>query len=464
LDILEVPVVDPQILPLSSTLTLVAAILALVATLHVMLRWWAARWMQRERARHTAHAREDALQTAWLGRALRDSVAPLGALLWIHAVYASARLLLRHLPTHVASAGLLSGLYRPAVVLAMFWLLLRAGRAIDGYLSTLASRTITSWDDLLLPLAGKAARRGLPVLAFILGAPALSTTPAVAEILQNTTSLILIAVVAMFLAEAVGTSASFVLQKYRLDARDNLQARAVHTQVMVLKKVALSIIGIFTLASMLMVFDSVRQFGASILASAGIAGIMLGLAAQRTIATLLAGFQIALTQPIRVDDVVIVDNEWGRIEDVTLTYVVVRIWDERRLIVPITHFIEQPFQNWTRSSAAILGTVFLHVDYQAPIDVLRAEFTRILEASPNWDGRVNVLQVTEAKEHTLQIRALASAADSSRAWDLRCEVREQLVTFLQRHCPDGLPRIRAAFVDANTPEPAGTGSRHASMG
>jgi hypothetical protein len=451
-------------LPLWSTLTLIAAILALVAALHVTLRWWTERWTRRQRVLRTGHAREDALQTAWLARAMRDCFAPIGALIWLHAVYVSARLLLRHLPADTASAGLLSGLYRPAVVLAMFWLILRAGRAIDGYLSTLASRTAASWDDLLLPLAGKAARRGLPVLAFILGAPALSTTPAVAEILQNTTSLILIAVVAMFLVEAVGTSASFVLQNYRLDARDNLQARAVHTQVMVLKKVALTIIGIFTLASMLMVFDSVRQFGASILASAGIAGIIIGLAAQRTLATLLAGFQIALTQPIRVDDVVIVENEWGRIEDVTLTYVVVRIWDERRLIVPITHFIEQPFQNWTRSSSDILGTVFLHVDYQAPIDTLRTEFTRILEASSNWDGRVNVLQVTEAKEHTLQIRALASAADSSRAWDLRCEVREQLVTFLQRRCPDGLPRIRAAVIDANTAEPAGTASRHATMG
>jgi small-conductance mechanosensitive channel len=395
---------------------------------------------------------------------MRDCVAPIGALMWLHAVYASARVLLPHLPAGAVPAGLLSGLYRPAVVLAIFWLLLRAGRAIDGYLSTLASRTVASWDDLLLPLAGKAARRGLPVLAFILGAPALSTTPAVAEIVQNTTSLILIAVVALFLVEAVGASTSLVLQKYRLDARDNLQARAVHTQVMVLKKVALTVIGIFTLASMLMVFDSVRQFGASILASAGIAGIVIGLAAKRTLATLLAGFQIALTQPIRVDDVVIVENEWGRIEDITLTYVVVRVWDERRLIVPITHFIEQPFQNWTRSSSEILGTVFLHVDYHAPIDALRTEFTRILEASANWDGRVNVLQVTEAREHTLQIRALASAADSSRAWELRCEVREQLVAFLQRRCPDGLPRIRAAVVDANTAGRVGAASRHASIG
>jgi small-conductance mechanosensitive channel len=171
----------------------------------------------------------------------------------------------------------------------------------------------------------------------------------------------------------------------------------------------------------------------------------LGFAAQRSIATLLAGFQIALTQPIRVDDVVIVENEWGRIEEITLTYVVVRIWDLRRLILPITYFIEKPFQNWTRSSAEILGTVFLHVDYSVPVNELRGELTRILHSSSLWDGKVNVLQVTDSKEHTLEIRALASAANASLAWDLRCEIRERLVEFLQRNYPGSLPRIRAVL-------------------
>jgi small-conductance mechanosensitive channel len=233
-----------------------------------------------------------------------------------------------------------------------------------------------------------------------------------------------------------------VLRQYRLDARDNLHARAVHTQVMVLKKVASTVIVIFTLASMLMVFDSVRQFGASILASAGIAGIIVGLAAQKSIATLLAGFQIALTQPIRVDDVVIVENEWGRVEDITLTYVVVRIWDLRRLVLPITYFIDQPFQNWTRSSSDILAAVTMHVDYGAPIDALRGELTRVLKASAFWDGKVDVLQVTEAHEQTIEVRALASAADASLAWNLRCEIRERLVTFLQQHHHAALPRMR----------------------
>ena len=176
--------------------------------------------------------------------------------------------------------------------------------------------------------------------------------------------------VAFILFQIVDAAAAFVLRQHRLDVSDNLRARAIYTQVVVLKKVAIATIGVFTLASMLMVFDSVRQFGASILASAGIAGIVVGFAAQRSIAALLAGFQIAITQPIRVDDVVIVENEWGRIEEMTLTYVVVRIWDLRRLVVPISYFIEQPFQNWTRTSADILGTVFLYVDYTVPFDAL----------------------------------------------------------------------------------------------
>lgn len=311
------------------------------------------------------------------------------------------------------------------------------------------------WDDLILPLATRVAKRALPLLVLILAAPALPLSPQWAELVQNASSLLLIGVVAFVLLQVVDAAAAFVLRQHRLDVADNLQARAIHTQVLVLKRVAMTVIAVFTLASMLMVFESVRQFGASILASAGVAGIVVGLAAQRSIATLLAGFQIAMTQPIRVDDVVIVENEWGRVEDITLTYVVVRIWDQRRLIVPMTYFIERPFQNWTRTSSEILCSVFLHLDYSVPVDALREELTRILEQSPRWDRRVNVLQVTDSKEHTLEVRALASAADASLAWDLRCEIRERLVAFVQRHYPDSLPRVRASFArDATDRAPA----------
>ena len=174
-------------------------------------------------------------------------------------------------------------------------------------------------------------------------------------------------------------------------------------------------------------------------------GLVAGIAAKPVFGNLIAGLQIALAQPIRIDDVVIVEGEWGRIEEITLTYVVVRIWDLRRLIVPITYFIETPFQNWTRTSSDILGAVFLQVDYDVPVDALRAELTRILEASPLWDRKVNVMQVTDAKERTLELRALASASDAGRAFDLRCDMREKLVAFVRTNYPSSLPRVRAVF-------------------
>ena len=435
------------------TATLAAAVLVAIGLTHLALRWW----LRRQARRYEAGARwlpiEEARWRRWLTRGIDEMLAPAAALVWIHGVRFALELAIRDAAPVSLRGPALTGLgwvYGCSVLGALFWLLWRAGGLIELFLLSLSARGQASWDDVLLPLAGKTARRALPLLALILGAPALSVSPALAEVVGNATSLLLIGVVAFVLYQVVDAAAEFVLKQHRLDVADNLQARAIHTQVIVLKKVALTVLGIFTLASMLMVFESVRQFGASILASAGIAGIVVGLAAQRSIATLLAGFQIALTQPIRVDDVVIVENEWGRVEDITLTYVVVRVWDQRRLIVPMTHFIERPFQNWTRTSSDILCTVYLYMDYSVPVGPLREELTRILEQSKYWDRRVNVLQVTDSKEHTVELRALASAADASLGWDLRCEVREQLVAFIQRTYPDSLPRVRASFA----PDPA----------
>lgn len=432
----------------ASTVTLAVLVLVLMALAHLSLRWWIQRRARADDDAGGETPTSDLSLRRWVTRGLREVLPALALLIWIHGLYFALNLLIGQVGSRTLvdpARMVLNWAYSFGVVGAIFWLLARAGRLIEAFLISLSTRAETSWDDLLLPLAGKAVRRALPLLALILGAPAFSASPALAEVVRNATSLLLIAVVALILFQIVDAAASFVLNKHRIDVSDNLQARSIYTQVVVLKKVALTTIGIFTLASMLMVFDSVRQFGASILASAGIAGIVVGFAAQRSIATLLAGFQIALTQPIRVDDVVIVEGEWGRIEDITLTYVVVRVWDLRRLVVPITYFIEQPFQNWTRSSADILGTVFLYVDYTVPLDALRAELTRLLNASRYWDRKVNVLQVTDAKEHTLEIRALASAADASLAWDLRCEIREKLVAFIQHKYPESLPRLRASL-------------------
>lgn len=244
------------------------------------------------------------------------------------------------------------------------------------------------------------------------------------------------------LIRGISLAREMVLKQYDLDEKDNLKARTVYTQFRVLERIIVFILIMVAIAIALMTFDGIKRIGVSIFASAGIAGIILGFAAQKLIGSVLAGFQIAITQPIRIEDVVIVENEWGWIEEINLTYVVVRIWDKRRLIVPSTYFIEKPFQNWTRSSSDILGTVFIYTDYQVPVDKLREEFQNILKGTELWDGKVSVVQVTNATDRAMEIRALMSAVDSPKAWDLRVLVREKLIDYLQKNFPESLPRTR----------------------
>lgn len=232
------------------------------------------------------------------------------------------------------------------------------------------------------------------------------------------------------------------LEKYDTSEEDNLKSRKFHTQFNILERIIVFLIVLISIGLILMLFEEVRRIGISLFASAGITGVIIGFAAQRIIAAVLAGLQIAITQPIRIDDVVIIENEWGRIEEITLTYVVVNIWDKRRLIVPTTYFFEKPFQNWTRTTSEIMGTVYIYTDYNVPIDALRNELTRLLESSDLWDKKVNVLQVTDAKEKSIEIRALVSAKDSGAAWDLRVYVREKLIEFIQKNYPECLPKTR----------------------
>jgi len=232
------------------------------------------------------------------------------------------------------------------------------------------------------------------------------------------------------------------LNHYDISVRDNVRARGMHTQMRMISNIIGVFIVLLTVSFILMSFSEVRHIGASILASAGVLGIVIGFAAQKTLGNLIAGIQIAIAQPIRLDDVVIIEGEWGWIEEITLTFVVVRVWDLRRLVVPISYFLEKPFQNWTRTSADLLGTVFIYADYTVPVKEVRNELTRILESSSKWDKKVNALQVTNATDKTVELRALMSAADSPTAWVLRCEVREKLLEFLQQRFPECLPRMR----------------------
>jgi small-conductance mechanosensitive channel len=272
------------------------------------------------------------------------------------------------------------------------------------------------------------------------------------EISQITTVGVIFCIT-WLLIRGINLARVIILRQYDLSEKDNLKARKVYTQFRILERIIIFIVILIAVAVALMTFESIKRIGLSLFASAGVAGIIIGFAAQKLLGSILAGFQIALTQPIRIDDVVIVENEWGWIEEITLTYVVVRIWDKRRLIVPTTYFIEKPFQNWTRVSADILGSVFIHTDYRMPVEELRKEFTRILENSDLWDGKTAVMQVTNATETSVEIRALMSAADSPKAWDLRVHVREKLIGFLQKNYPESLPRTR---VEMNPPVPEKT--------
>jgi small-conductance mechanosensitive channel len=264
-----------------------------------------------------------------------------------------------------------------------------------------------------------------------------------AAALRDLLTVMLIVALTWLAVRSVGAVAEALVQAHPLDSQDNLQARRIHTQARVLARSVMVVIVIIGFGGALMTFPAVRQVGASLLASAGVAGLVAGIAARPVLGNLIAGLQIALSQPIRLDDVVVIQGEWGRVEEITGTYVSIRIWDQRRLIVPLQWFIENPFTNWTRNSSQIIGTVFFFVDYRMPLAPMREELERILQNAPEWDKRVQVLQVTDATEKSMQLRVLVSSFDSGLNWDLRCRVREGLLNFMQSSYPQFLPRTRA---------------------
>lgn len=250
---------------------------------------------------------------------------------------------------------------------------------------------------------------------------------------------------------SVGAADGLLVYQFGIAAPDNLRARKVQTQVVVLRRVASLIIMLLTVAAILFYFEPLRRGGTALLTSAGIAGIVIGLAAQKTLGNLIAGIQIAFTQPIRVEDMVTVEGEFGRIEEITLTYVIVNTWDQRRIMLPISYFIEQPFQNWTRSSTDLLVPVLLYLDYRAPIEAIRQELARVLPTHPEWDGVMERVQVTDASERTITVRLLVSARDSQNAFSLRHAIREDIIAFLQAEHPDALPHSRVLGEDDAKP-------------
>lgn len=271
------------------------------------------------------------------------------------------------------------------------------------------------------------------------------------DLFQQVRSILLIFSITWFIVVAIHITKNQLLRRFDVTTKDNLRARKYYTQFNIIERIAIFIVVLISLGIALLTFEGIQEVGISILTSAGIAGIILGLSAQKVFGTIFAGIQIAIAQPIRIDDVVIVEGEWGRVEEIKLTYVVVNIWDKRRLVLPTTYFIEKPFQNWTRTSSEILGTVFMYVDYSFPVDALRQELTRLLNSTDLWDKKVNVVQVTELSEKTMEIRALVSARDSPTAWDLRVFIREKLVEFIKENYPESLPTSRVSLKENPLP-------------
>ena len=337
------------------------------------------------------------------------------------------------------------------------------GAAIVGILAYVIVRPIARRLSRHAPVADavnrqldKPLRWLLPLMAIqvaLEGAP--DNLPHVDGVRQLITVLLIAAFTYAAIAAVRGV-ADAVIVLHPQDVADNLEARRVLTQTRVLARIAMGVALFAGLAFVLMTFPRARQFGASLLASAGLSALVIGLAAKSVFGNLLAGLQIALSQPIRIDDVLIVQGEWGRVEEITSTYVVLKIWDERRLVIPLQWFIDNPFQNWTRTTSQIIGSVFFWVDFSADLSSLRAEATRLAQGSKDYDGRVCLLQVVDTSERAMQLRLIVSSPSAGQSWDLRCLLREGLIALMQRDHPDALPRLRA---EINEPAQA-----HADLG
>ncbi len=337
------------------------------------------------------------------------------------------------------------------VVLGVGWVLaLLLERVTLAFLSRVAKWARATWDDSMVE-TGRGPLR-LPYYAALLGVGTsfLLLTPSFQGFIRQVCYSLVIVAVAWFILRVLRASAVYVQEKVTLQSKDPSRARSLTTQLTVMRHVLEVATYVVAAALLLMQFEVVRNVGVSLLASAGIAGLVIGLAAQKSISSLLAGIQLSFTQPIRLGDQVLVENEFGTVEEITLTYVVVKVWDERRLVIPITQFLDKPFQNWSRHTGKLLGGVILQVDYSTDIDAMREELKRIVENEGRelWDGNVQSVVVLDVLDKTLSVRALVSAPDPGKLFDLRCMVRERLVVFLRGRA-EWLPTIRSATRQVN---------------
>ncbi|CAN7353785.1 mechanosensitive ion channel [Phenylobacterium sp. LjRoot225] len=309
----------------------------------------------------------------------------------------------------------------------------------------LVRRSLRGRSDFWRPLLMRTRAPGRLAMVIVALSAALAASPLTKSetaFAQHAFAIAFIVLVGWSALVALDISAALFLRRNRVDVADNLLARKHLTQIRILQRAAGVLVVVVTAGFALMTISTVRQWGVSLLAAGGAAGVLVGLALQPLLSNLIAGIQIATTQPIRLEDQVVVENEVGFIEEITATFVIVRLWDERRMVLPLTYFLTKPFQNWTRETAAQMGAVMLYVDYITPVEPLRAKLMEVLKQAPLWDGRVAALQVTEAKERSMEIRCLMSAGDAGKLFDLRCIVRETMIAYLREAYPDALPRDR----------------------
>ncbi len=343
-----------------------------------------------------------------------------------------------------------------ALILAMAALIALAAHAIGvRLLRPLLNERHPYWSALLHVTNGP-TRLALLVLALVIALPSASLDPDISNIVTKILTIATIVLIGWIAITAGHLAGDFYMSRAGGEGVDVLVARKHATQVRILRQIVDTVIVVLTVSAALMTFEPVRQYGVSLFASAGVAGLVAGLAARPMLSNLIAGLQIATTQPIRLDDEVVVENQWGRVEEINSTYVVLGLWDRRQLIVPLSYFIEKPFENWTRDSTTLIGSVLFHVNYAVPIERLRAEAIEIVKASPYWDGDIVKLQVQEARESSLELRVIASARSSGQVGELRYDIREKLIEFLQREYPTCLPPLLAATAAPAAEPTAGT--------
>ncbi|MBN9886547.1 mechanosensitive ion channel family protein [Salipiger abyssi] len=332
-----------------------------------------------------------------------------------------------------------------AMPLAVLGLAFLVGVMTFRVVFALLTRTVAKKDLFWRSLVARTRRPlrlGLVVAALTVGVAVAPLDPDGADLAQHALLIAFMVLVAWVLHTALHIWTTVHLRKFTLGAEDSYLARKHVTQSRILVRLVGWIITVVAASAILMTFEGVRQWGVSLLASAGAAGIVVGFALQPVLKNLIAGVQLAVTQPIRIGDAVIVEGEWGEVEEITGSYVVIKVWDWRRLVVPLSYFIEQPFQNWTRDTSSLIGVVMLYLDHTADISALREEAKRVVEGSERWDGEVFAVQVTDFRERVMEVRVLASAGNAPVTYELRCEIREKLIAWVQREMPQALPRMR----------------------